>query len=141
MIHCLGKRSFSSLIGVQLNSTWQEAIMKKTYRVGILASVLTLFAGMAMACGVNCNDPTGVGKGVKVPVWHVEYCVIGPAGGPYTKIACQDPRAVHTAPTGNQAVCFLGSDGKIHWDYQWAVLEGKKFINRRVDGRWQPDWQ
>ena len=111
------------------------AVISSTFIVGGVTQ--------ASACtpGVNCNTPTGVGKGQKVPVWHVQYCVLGPAGGPYTKIGCQDPRAVHIAPTGNESVCFVGSDGKVHWDYQWAVHEGKKFINRRVDGRWQPDWQ
>lgn len=112
---------------------------------GVAAPIMLATAAPAAACtldvGVSCKTPTGVGKGNKVPVWHVVNCVVGPEGGPYTKIACKDPKAVHIAPTGNEAVCFLGSDGKIHWDYQWVVHEGKKFINRRVGGRWQPDWQ
>lgn len=88
-------------------------------------------ATVATACtpGVNCNQPTPVGKGKKVPVWHVVQCVIGPAGGPYTAIACNDPRAVHKSPKGLDAVCFLGSDGKIHWDFPGIVYEGRTFKN------------
>lgn len=90
-------------------------------------------------CEPNCDQPTAVQRGQKVPVWKVLYCVVGKPGE-YRRIDCQDPRAVHRTPTGNDGVCFIGSDGKPHWDYQWAVHEGRRFINHRIGGRWQPDW-
>lgn len=97
----------------------------------------------AQACvitDVNCNDPTGVGKGADVPIHHVLYCVVGPEGGPYTRVACDDPRAVHISPFGQKVVCFLGSDNKYHWELVGWVYKGRQFINHKVNGRWQPDW-
>ena len=113
------------------------------FTTAVIVSVPTeVLAGQCVPNNsVVCKDPTAVQKGAKVPVWKVAYCVLGPAGGPYTKIGCQDPRAVHIAPTGNEAVCFVGTDNKIHWDYQREVLEGRPFINHLMGGRWQPDWQ
>lgn len=107
------------------------------------ASLLMGGTAPAMACEVgevNCAQPTPVGKGKKAPVWQVVKCVIGPAGGPYTRIACDDPKAVHKSPKGMDAVCFLGSDGKIHWDIPGIVYEGRTFKNLRVGNEWQPLW-
>jgi hypothetical protein len=89
---------------------------------------------------ISCAQPTGVGKGKKAPVWRVSYCVVGKPSN-YRKVNCKSPEALHRTPTGNMGVCFVGSDGKVHWDYQWVVHVGRPFINRKVDGRWQPDWQ
>ncbi len=110
-----------------------------------IGTVAVTFVGvdMAMACvagDVNCNQPTAVGKGKKAPTWEVVGCVIGPAGGPYVRIDCDDPDAVHKSPKGMDAVCFLGSDGKIHWDIPGIVYEGRPFKNLRVGSEWQPLW-
>ncbi len=112
----------------------------------IIASIFLAFAGMTAAwadsCdGVNCNQPTAVDKGVKAPTWEVVRCVTGPANGPYTSIPCNDPNAVHKSPKGADAVCFLGSDGKIHWDIPGIVREGRTFKNIRHNGSWQPLWK
>lgn len=115
----------------------------------IIAIILVLAAfsntsqpAQAETCqnGVNCTQPTPVGKGKKAPTWHVVQCVVGLAGGPYTPIACNDPKAIHTSPRGMDAVCFLGSDGKIHWDLPGIVQEGRTFKNVRQGGVWQPSW-
>ena len=93
-------------------------------------------------CGIiSCAQPTGVGRGNKAPVWKVAYCVVGNTPGNYRKVNCKSSEAVHLTPTGNMGVCFVGTDGKVHWDYQYAVYVGARFINRKVGGRWQPDWQ
>lgn len=109
-----------------------------------VATVATIISTeTAWACvitDVNCNDPTGVGKGADVPIHHVLYCVIGPEGGPYTRVACDDPVAVHVSPLGHEVVCFLGSDNKYHWDLVGWVYKGRKFYNHKVNGRWQPHW-
>ncbi len=106
------------------------------------ATVTTAFAGQFSdgTVSVSCDTPTAVTGGTPVPIWKVAYCVIGKYPN-YTKIDCKDPRAVHTAPTGNEAVCFVGTDRKVHWDYQREVHVGRPFINHRINGRWQPDWQ
>jgi len=125
--------------------------MAKTFLLTV-AFASTLLMGSvttAAACtqGVNCNQPTGVGKGKTVPVWEVLYCFIGPATGEHEVLPCQDPRAVHKTPTGTDGVCFMGSDGKPHWDYQWAVHKKKRFINQCVancgtdSAVWQPNWK
>ncbi len=106
---------------------------------GLLASTTT-----AEACtpGVNCNMPTPVGKGKKAPTWKVLYCVTGPEGGPYTPIACDDPRAVHRSPKGLVAVCFFGSDGKLHWDFPGIVYEGRTFKNLVInENESEPIWK
>ena len=86
---------------------------------------------------VNCSQPAAVGKGQKVPTWHVVNCLTGPKGVP---IACNDPKAVHKSPRGDNVVCFLGSDDKIHWDHPKVVYKGRPFINLRRNGIWQPKW-
>jgi hypothetical protein len=116
--------------------------MKKTILASAAFTMLSVWSAWADCLpGVNCNQPTAVTRGQAVPVWAVLYCFRGPADGQHEIVDCQDPQAVHIAPSGNEAVCFMGSDGKPHWDYQWAVYEGRRFINRRVNGQWQPDWQ
>lgn len=118
--------------------------MVKIFLAAFVALCFTFLLGEpASACEVgqvNCNQPTAVGKGQTVPVWHVVACVVGPEGGPYTRIACNDPRAIHKSPRGMDAVCFYGSDGKIHWDLPGIVYEGRTFINLRQGGVWQPRW-
>ncbi len=111
--------------------------------IGVIGAGAATFASpqVAVACEINCNQPTAVDKGKKVPVWHVVDCMVGPEGGPYTRVDCKSKEAVHISPRGEEVVCFLGSDNKIHWDYQWAVQVGKTFINRKVGGVWMPDWQ
>lgn len=118
------------------------------FKAIVAAFFLLTFGGIEPAAAescdpgltVNCNDPTAVKKGTKAPTWTVVRCVIGPAGGPYTSIPCDDPRAVHKSPRGLDAVCFLGSDGKIHWDFPRIVYEGRTFKNIRQSGTWQPLW-
>ncbi len=104
------------------------------------APVILTGASQAYACtkGLSCKQPTA--KRGRIPVWEVSYCVVGNPGS-YRKIDCKSPRAIHRAPTGNLAVCFVGSDGKVHWDYQREVYVGRPFINHKIGGRWQPDWQ
>lgn len=109
----------------------------------LLAFALLWAGSFAAACeigAVNCNQPTAVASGKPVPTWQVVACVIGLEGGPYTRIACDDPQAIHESPRGLDAVCFLGSDGKIHWDQPGIVYEGRTFINLRQGGVWQPRW-
>jgi hypothetical protein len=102
---------------------------------------LTSTVESAYACeGVSCDQPTGVGKGNKAPVWKVLRCVVGPADNRKT-VNCKSEEAEHFLPTGIYGVCFIGSDGKEHYDYQWVVHKGRKFKNRKINGRWQPDWQ
>lgn len=113
---------------------------------GVFLASVALVGGtspsLADACeGVNCSEPTPVGKGKKAPTWEVVACVIGPSGGPYTRISCGDPAAIHKSPRGLDAVCFLGSDGKIHWDLPGIVYEGRTFKNIRQGGVWQPLWE
>ncbi len=104
---------------------------------------VSLLAAPAAAedCAPDCNQPTGVGKGQKVPVWHVVDCVIGPEGGPYTVVDCKNPVAVHLSPRGKPVVCFIGSDNKIHWDRQENVRIGRPFINQKINGVWYINWQ
>lgn len=119
------------------------ALQSLVVPTGVVAVTNVIATDMAWACAitdVNCNQPTGVGKGNDVPIWHVVDCVIGPEGGPYTRIACDDPRAVHISPRGQKVVCFFGSDNKIHWDLVGWVYKGRQFFNHRVNGRWQPNW-
>ncbi len=119
-----------------------------TARNFFMASAITAaaaFVGGAPALAdctgqVNCGQPTAVLNGQQVPIWEVAYCIVGPADGEHERISCQDPRAVHITPTGNNGVCFIGTDGKAHWDYQSVVVEGHQFFNHRIDGRWQPHW-
>ncbi len=106
-------------------------------------ATLLASATVVEACesDINCNQPTAVGKGQKAPVWHVVRCVVGPPNGPYETIACNDPRAIHISPRGLESVCFLGSDGKIHWDLPGIVFEGRTFKNIKLrEGGWQPLW-
>ncbi len=105
-----------------------------------LASVVAADARQKDCAEISCDQPTAVKKGTKVPVWTVAYCVVGNPGS-YREIDCKSPRAVHTSPLGRPAVCFIGSDGKVHWDAQREVHVGRPFINRLTGGRWQPDWQ
>lgn len=100
-----------------------------------------LAVSTAAACQVNCGPVTAVKKGTKVPVWKVDHCVIGPAGGPYTRIDCRDPNAVHMGPFGKPATCFVGTDNKIHWATPENVVEGRRFINHQKGGHWYVDWQ
>lgn len=111
--------------------------------VAALAFVGTVTtATHANACnkGISCNQPTGVSGGNKAPIWQVAYCVVGNPGQ-YRKVNCKSPDAVHPSPLGDRVVCFIGTDHKVHWDAQWAVEVGNRFINRNLGGRWQPDWQ
>lgn len=111
-----------------------------TATVATVATVITTEMAWADCVpDVSCKQPTGVGDG-EVPIHHVVDCVIGPEGGPYTRIACNDPRAVHISPRGGKVVCFLGSDNKYHWDLVGWVYKGRKFYNHKVNGRWQPHW-
>lgn len=100
----------------------------------------TAWADNCVTDDVNCNQPTGVGKNVDVPIWHVVDCVVGPESGPYTRIACDDPDAVHMSIRGDRVVCFLGSDNKIHWDLVGWVYKGREFFNHKINGTWQPHW-
>ncbi len=109
--------------------------------MSVTAVVATVEMAAACEVGVNCNDPTAVGKGKKAPLWKVMQCVIGQAGGPYTPIACNDPQAVHKSPKGLDSVCFLGSDGKYHYDFPGIVYEGRTFKNLRVGKGANQDWQ
>lgn len=122
--------------------------MKKIFALAFIFALST-FGFMAVggvdtayACnkGVSCKQPVGVGRGNKVPVWHVSHCVVGNPGN-YTTVDCKSSRALHRSPLGKMAVCFVGTDDKVHWDNQREVHVGRPFINRRLDGRWQPDWQ
>lgn len=113
--------------------------------VGALITAPLLYGATtpAAACtsdDINCSQPTGVGKGNEVPIWFVVDCVVGPEGGPYTRIACDDPAAVHISPRGKEAVCFIGSDRKIHYDLPGWVWKGRKFFNHKINGSWQPHW-
>ena len=116
--------------------------------LGLLAAtaVFATFGGVntaeakAKKCFINCNQPTAVKKGQKIPVWRVKYCVVGSPGS-YREVDCKSREAVHRTPIGTKGVCFIGSDGKEHWDYQREVHVGRPFINRFTGGRWQPDWQ
>ncbi len=107
---------------------------------GTASLLATTTAAEACETDINCNQPTTVGKGQKAPVWHVVKCVIGPPNGPYETIACNDPSAIHISPRGQESVCFLGSDGKIHWDLPGIVYEGRTFKNIRLADGWQPLW-
>lgn len=107
---------------------------------GISVSPVNVGMVEAKTCIFFCRKPVAVQRGQKVPVWEVLYCVVGKPGN-YTRIGCKDRRALHRTPTGNMGVCFIGSDGKAHWDYQREVHVGRPFINRFTGGRWQPDWQ
>lgn len=112
--------------------------------VGFTLGLGTFASGPVQAAGnctgINCGQPTAVAPGQDVPVWQVAYCVVGQPGS-YRQVDCQSAEAVHMTPTGNMGVCFIGSDGKPHWDYQREVIVGRPFINHRIGGRWQPDWQ
>jgi hypothetical protein len=99
------------------------------------------FSKSAEACGkISCAMPVGIAHGQKAPVWKVAYCVVGNPGS-FTKVDCKSPAAVHTSPLGKPVVCFIGTDGKPHWDAQSWVWVGRKFINHFANGRWQPDYQ
>ena len=117
--------------------------MRNFVFAALVAAPLGFFGGLttAEACtGISCKQPSAVNRGTKAPVWSVDYCVIGQPGH-YTPIDCKSARAVHTSPLGRPAVCFVGTDRKVHWDAQREVYEGRPFINHLVGGRWQPDWQ
>ncbi len=111
--------------------------MKKIF----LAFAFGLLAGAAEACEPNCNQPTAVTGNQPIPVWRVERCVIGPENGSYTTVYCMDPRAVHISPYGKPSVCFIGTDGKLHWDYPDEVVVGRRFINHFYHGSWRVDWR
>lgn len=135
------------LATVAASFTALQPMVVPTAVVAVATFVATDTASACVITDVNCKQPTGVGKGNKVPIWHVVDCVIGPEGGPYTPIACDDPRAVHISPRGDEVVCFLGSDNKIHWDFVGWVRKGRKFINQCVANcgtaaaDWQPNWK
>ena len=113
----------------------------------MLTATMAATAGPTTVCNgnapttVSCKQPAAVQKGMKIPVWKVEYCVTGPANGPYTKISCQNPQAVHTGPFGKPATCFVGTDGKVHWATPANVREGRRFINHLYKGHWYIDWR
>ena len=120
--------------------------MRNIIFAALVAAPIGFIWGDAAAAGqknctkISCDQPKAVNRGTEIPVWQVDYCVIGQPGH-YTEVDCKSPRAVHTSPLGRPAVCFVGTDKKVHWDAQREVHVGRPFINHKVAGRWQPDWQ
>lgn len=123
-----------------LTNTLAAAILAVPLATGLVPEVTGLGITEAQACTINCNQPVGVRRGQKVPVWEVKYCVVGNPGN-YKKVDCKSKRAVHTMPNGKRGVCFIGTDNKVHWDRQREVHVGRPFINRKRPRGWIVDWQ
>lgn len=119
-----------------------KKIVFSTLALGLFVSGFALTGGVNTAfagsnCQVNCNDPV---KGKRGKNWIVLRCVVGSPGS-YETVDCKSKEAVHKLPTGKYGVCFIGSDGRVHYTIQKNVWKGREFFNQFHGGRWKVNWQ
>ncbi|MFM2381244.1 MAG: hypothetical protein RLZZ76_9 [Candidatus Parcubacteria bacterium] len=132
---------FFKINGAEVCIKKQEYTMKLSLSVAAIV-ISTLVGGAAAAfagqnCGVNCSDPV---KGKRGKNWEVDYCVVGSPGN-YMKVGCKSSAAVHLLPNGKRGVCFIGTDGRVHYSIQPKVWEGREFFNQKHQGQWMINWQ